>query len=211
MANEFKVLKECATITATLNELAGINSIICNEIPVADFRAEYSSLLLDIVNTYQVVTEILTPLMSLNQRDLFDESLGPLAEWYAGNYQRALSQPRVNAEFTFEKYLQFRKRREVQTGYPLLKNCFARLHDLIDKWIDNDIWLAMSIDTMLKMLNLVINDVGEARKRDSDEAFMLAQAGIGKLAPYLAMIGTGLAEIASTGTQAEPWALQKTA
>ncbi len=209
MANEFKALKECATVTATLQELAGINAIICEEIPMPGFRSEYDSLLLDIVNTYQVVVDILQPLMMLNQRDSFVSSFEDIAQWYADHYQRALSQPRINAEFTFEKYLQFRKRKEVNTSYPLLKACFGRLHDFIDKWIDNDIWLAMSIDTMLKMVNLVISDLADIRKRDRDEAFMLAQDSIGKLAPYLAMIEAGLAEIASTGTQAEAWSEQK--
>ena len=209
MANEFKALKECATVTATLQELAGINAIICAEIPLPDFRTEYDSLLLDIVNTYQVVVDILKPLMILNQRDAFMASFDDVAQWYADSHRRALSQPRINAEFTFEKYLQFRKRKETKTSYPLLKVCFARLHDFIDKWIDNDIWLAMSTDTLLKMLNLVLNDLADARKRDSDEAFMLAQASIGKLAPYLAMLETGLAEIA--GTRAEAREAQTTA
>ena len=203
MANEFKALKELATVSATVSEPAGVNSVICSELDSADFRSEYDSLLQDVVNTYQVVIDIIEPLMALNDRSQFDSQFAELSSWYAQHYQKALSQPRINAEFTYEKYLQFRKRKEVATGYPLLKVCFTRLHDFIDKWIDNDIWLAMCIDTLLKMLNLQLHELQDVYRADKDEAWMLFCAGPGRCAPYLKMIEDNLSVIAQTGIRAE--------
>jgi hypothetical protein len=101
----------------------------------------------------------------------------------------------VYAEFTFEKNLQFRKRKEVKTSYPLLKATFARLQDLIDKWIDNDIWLAMSIDIVLKQLNLCLDDIAEAYKGDPEEAYGVYVSCVGGFGPYLAMISAALSEL----------------
>jgi len=199
MGKEFKVIKEVATVSATLAELVAINRIICAEIPAAEFRAEYDSLLFDIVDTYRVVDQILTPLVAIDDIKVFCRDFPSLATWYTNNYQAALSKPRVNAEFTFEKYLYFRKRKETKTGYPALKAAFSRLHDLVDKWIDNDIWLAMSIDTILKMLYLHLLEVNESLGDDNEEAFNLYQSCVGRLPPYLKMIGDGLMALSETG------------
>ena len=94
MANEFKALKELATVSATVSELAGVNSVICSELDSADFRSEYDSLLQDVVNTYQVVIDIIEPLMALNDRSQFDSQFAELSSWYAQHYQKALSPPR---------------------------------------------------------------------------------------------------------------------
>lgn len=195
MGREFKVLKELATISATATEFAAVNRILCNELGSPDFRQEYDSLISDIKSTYRVVIDILQPLVDTLDRDVFDKKFTHTYDWYKGHYQAALSEPRVYAEFTFEKNLQFRKRKEVKTSYPLLKATFARLHDLIDKWIDNDIWLAMSIDIVLKQLNLCLDDIAETYKADFEEAYGVYVSCVGGFPPYLAIISAALSEL----------------
>lgn len=185
MGKEFKVIKETATVCATIIELAAINKRIRTEITTPDFYEEYDSLLKDILSTYQAFVSILKPLTACTDATEFAEQFPALAEQYEAGYQQALSVARINAEYTFEKYLQFRKRKELKTQYPPLKASFSRLHDLIDKWIDNDIWLAMSIDTVLKMLNLVVTEVKENSVKDIDNAYGLYTASIGTLVPML--------------------------
>ena len=188
MGREFKIIKETASISATMAEFAAVDRFIRAEISSAGFLSEYDSLLLDIVNTYRVVIDTFEPLLVCCDLQLFREKFNTAFADYEQQYQPALSAPRVNAEFTFEKYLQFRKLKEVQTGYPVLKAAFARLHDLIDKWIDNDIWLAMSIDTVFKMLFLVLQEVRQLQQADIEEAFNLYFSCVGCLEPYVNMM-----------------------
>ncbi len=192
MGKEFKVLKELATVSATITELAAVNRILCAEIPSTEFRADYDSLISDIRNTYGSVWDTLQPLLALLDAETFPLQFDALHQWYGERHLVALSEPRFNAEFTYEKYLQFRKRKEVKTGYPPLKAAFSRLHDFIDKWIDNDIWLAMSIDVLLKHLNLVLDEVALLKKSDGEEALALYQSVLGGFGPFLAIIADAL-------------------
>lgn len=179
MGREFKIVKELATVSATAVELAAVDKIVRAEIPSPDFRREYDFLIADIRHTYQTVLDILQPLMAIQESEDFNAHFGEVHRWYKDNYQKALSEPRIYAEYTFEKYLQFRKRKETRTSYPALKAAFGRLQDLIDKWIDNDIWLAMCIDIVLKQVNLLLDDVAEAKKRDAEEALALFGSSVG--------------------------------
>lgn len=188
MGNEFKLLKDAATISATLAELAAVNALITEQISSDSFLDEYDSLLSDILNTYRCFEDILQPLVTLRDQQDFDQYFESQYQWYSEHYQAALSEPRVNAELTFQKYLQFRKRRETKTGFPLLKNGFGRLHDFIDKWIDNDIWLAMTIDSLLKMLFRLLSEVQAVNNRDSEEAFSLYHSFTGGLLPYCDLV-----------------------
>ena len=195
MGREFKVIKELATISATAVEFAAVNRIICQQIPSLDFRREYDSLISDIKATYQVVLDILQPVADITAPEAFNSQFTNTYNWYKEHYPAALSEPRVYAEVTFEKYLQFRKRKEVKTSFPMLKGVFARLHDLIDKWIDNDIWLAMSIDLMLKQLSICLDDVADTFKSDPEEAYALYQACAGGFATYLGIVSGAVKEL----------------
>ncbi len=203
MGKEFKVIKETATISSTLAELVAVNRIICHEIPSADFRAEYDSLLGDIFNSYQAFLDLMTPLTQCLQLATFNEQFAAASQQFEENYQATHSISRVNAEFTFEKYLQFRKRKETKTSYPPIKAAFERLHDLIDKWIDNDIWLAMSMDTVFKFLAQILVEVKDLQKKDPEAAFDLYNSCIGAIAPYLAMIDSCLDSVAEQISMAE--------
>ncbi len=198
MGNEFKLLKSMATIAATASELAAVNTLITGEIGSADFLEEYDSLLADILNTYHGFENILRPLTAIRSAEDFEEHFSARFQFYGDNYQSALSEPRINAEFTFEKYLQFRKRREVKTSYPLLKNAFSRLHEYIDKWIDNDIWLAMTIDSLLKTLFRLLGEVNAVCARDPEEAFAVYNAFVAGLSSYLDLIHQALEQIEAT-------------
>ena len=194
MGKEFKILKELATISATALELSAVNRLICREIPLGDFRCEYDSLIRDIRNTYQGLIETLQPLTDLaaetDSTATFTDGFAACTEAFKSSYVAALSEPRINAEYTFEKYLQFRKRKEVKTTYPPLQAAFVRFHDLIDKWIDNDIWLAMCIDVVLKQLNLFVDDVAQACQRDPEEGAALYLSCVDQLSPYLLILRT---------------------
>lgn len=188
MGIEFTIGKDLATISATISELAAVNTIICEEIGSADFQQEYASLIADILNTYRVVNRMLQPLVAISSPAEFEMDFSGSYKEYSQSYQPALSEPRVNAEFTFEKYLQFRKRKETKTGYPLLKRSFSRLHDFIDKWIDNDIWLAMTIDTLFKALNRLLGEIADINSKDTETAYVMYTSVFNNLPPYLAII-----------------------
>ncbi|MFV8816602.1 hypothetical protein [Haliea sp. E17] len=198
MGDEFKLLKALATISATSSELAAVNQLITAEIGSADFLEEYDSLLFDILNTYRGLESILRPMVSVSSPEKFRQDFSSRFEWYANHYQAALSEARINAELTFEKYLQFRKRREVATGFPLLKHAFSRLHDFVDKWIDNDIWLAMTIDTLLKTLFRMLGELNTIQSRDPEDAFALYTSYMAGVLSYLDLIHQNLGQIEAT-------------
>ncbi len=195
MGAEFMALKEMGTISATATELAAVNALICEETGPGDFQAQYQDLLSDVLNTYRLILSSLTPLTAMTDRAAFKEGLALMVAEFSTSLPVTTNEARNNAEFTYEKNLQFRKRAEVKTSYPILKNAFSRLHDYIDKWIDNDIWLVMSLDNLLKRLLRHLEDVQAMQGKDNEMAYAMYLSCAGQLAPYVSLIQTSLARI----------------
>ncbi|MCG8313081.1 MAG: hypothetical protein MI976_07685 [Pseudomonadales bacterium] len=188
MANESNVFKELANISMSISELAAVKAIIWEEIESQEFRDQFADLLSDMVNSYQVVLKNLQPFAQINTPELFSQHFDTRRDELAQSYSVDNGIPRANAEFTYEKYLEFRQLKITRTSYPLLKVAFARLHAYIDKWLDNDIWLAMSIDVLFKMTFRVMEDIAQQKPKDSETAYKLFRSCAAKLPPYLAII-----------------------
>lgn len=188
MGTELTILKELGTISMTSAELAAVTKIIREEIDAKEFRTELHSLLSDMVNTYQLVVDIFTPFTEISTQRQFKAQFGDTFQRYSDEFNQNLSVPRVNAEFTFEKTLQFRKLSPVKTSYPILKRAFARLLEYIDKWHDNDIWLSMSIDMLMKMVLRLMNEVNDIQKKDTEQAFLLYESSASHYRGFLAII-----------------------
>lgn len=195
MGIEFNLTKELATISATATELGAIDQLLNQELDAAEFRQAKADLLFDIIDSYRVVITLLQPLVPLLEAPVFATDFAAETARYHEHYQRALSQPRINAENTFQKYLQFRKRPEVKTSYPPLKYSFQRLHDLIDKWIDNDIWLAMCIDSLFKQLNRHLTEVAALNAKDPEWGYLVFQSTVGQLPAFLTVIADAVATL----------------
>ncbi len=136
-------------------------------------------------------------LVSFRSEQEFIEGFDQASQIFLNCYLKEISRPRINAELTYEKYLQFKKRKEVNTNYPLLKYQFARLHNFVDKWVDNDIWLAMTIDSLFKMTARLLNELSAAKCRDAEDAFVIYQSGLPCFQVYLDIIGRSLEQIAA--------------
>lgn len=195
MGTELNLLKELSTISITSAELAAVSQLIRAEIGSADFNRDFDDLMLDMEANYQVVIDNLAPLTGLNSLQVFSSDFAQVAEGFSSTYLSEVSRPRIYVENTFQKYLQFRKRREVSTSYPILKIAFSRLHDYIDKWIDNDIWLAMTIDIVFKLVQRWVTEVAELKNKDEEMAFMLYCSLSDNLADQLTLIKQSLARM----------------
>ena len=188
MGNEFSVFKELANISMSVSELAAVKTLIWEEVESPEFRLQFTDLLSDMVNSYQVVLKNLQPFAAIDTPELFSSEFDACRDELAQRYSVDNGIPRANAEFTYEKYLEFRQLKITQTSYPLLKTAFARLHGYIDKWLDNDIWLAMSIDVLFKMTFRVMEDIAQQKSKDPETAYKLFQSCATKLPAYLAII-----------------------
>lgn len=197
MSNEFKLLKDIATISATLAELQAVDTLITDEIASEQFLSEYNSLLFDVLNTYRALNIMLNPLLGIQSSEAFHRDFAPAATTFSDNFQSVLSESRINAEHTFQKYLQFRKRRETKTSYPSLRRAFPRLHAFIDKWIDNDIWLALTLDSLLKRLNRMLAELLDTAAKDPEQAYQLFCSFSLALNTYANMLSLSLEAIDS--------------
>ena len=197
MGIEFNLLKDMAAITNTAVELVAVNRIIKSHIGARAFNADYDSMLGNISHCYQVVIENLEPLLAIetDTDEGFAAAFQPVYQRYIDSYLLEISRPRVDAEYVYEKNLQFRKLKEVGTSFPILKHAFTRLHEIVDKWLDNDIWLAMTIDSLFKLIARLLNEISELTSKDPEHAFWVFQSGIKPLSMYLSVLKAQVAEL----------------
>lgn len=188
MGNELTFLKELANISMSVGELASVKKLIVDDIDDPAFIAILDDLLIDMVNSYQVVLTNLEPFAEIKTKEDFLNNFDQCIQRFTQRYNIDNGIPRANAEFTYEKYLEFRKLKIANTSYPILKKAFSRLHDYIDKWLDNDIWLAMSIDVVFKMCFRIMDDIAQLKKKDPDDAFSLFYSLARNIPDYLWII-----------------------
>jgi len=177
-----------ATVSATATELRAVAEALYVTSHKQEFKQELTSLLDEILQSYEVVLEHFQPLCAFNDPVVFEKGFPQLAQAFADDYLTVISLPRIYAELTFQKHLQFWKLKETQTKHPLLSNLFTRLKAFIDKWIDNDIYLAMTIDSLFKSAHRVVGEVNELLLQDAELGYLAYQCSLGQLTAYLNII-----------------------
>lgn len=173
MGIELTVAKELANINMTASEWVALADMINRHIRNPDFSTLFNRMIAELAPCYDLVDEVLSPFFALESEQLFIERFDGCHQHYKEHFLHDASQPRKFADNAYETYLVLNTMKECKTGYPLLKRTFTRLDQFIDKWVTNDAWLAMNIDTMLKMLNRFLLEVAEFKQKDAEDAFLL--------------------------------------
>lgn len=188
MGIELDITKELATISATLTELSSLTTIISSHIKNSDFNQRFNKMVDDIAKSYDVVSANLLPLSGLASEAEFTEAFDARHAAYTECYLKEISKPRSYGDDAYEEYLLLKTLKECKTSFPLLKKTFERLDGFVDKWITNDAWLAMSIDTLFKRLQSLLNEIAAFKKKDPEDAFAIYSTTFSGLNDYLTLI-----------------------
>ena len=188
MGLEFTIDKELANISVTLTELASVTAIINQQISNRDFLGQFNQMVATLNQCYQVIIISIQPWMELDSEALFCSQFDARHEAYKTSFLKEASRPRLFVEQAYDQNLALNTFKELKTNYPLLKRTFMRFDEYFDKWIDNDTWLVMSMDTVFKMLNRLLQEIGEFKRKDSEDAYQLYQYAFGDIRIYLQII-----------------------
>ena len=188
MGTERIIIEELAMVSMTLTELLSIGRIVSTEIKDPSFTTQFRLMVDTLAQSYDVVSENLLAFSQLDSEERFGNEFDALHENYTASYLKEISKPRSYAEAAYEAHLELKRMKQSKTSFPLLKRTFLRLDELIDKWADNDVWLAMSIDNMFKRLNHLFNEVAELKKKDVSDAYMIFHSAMICFKDYIDLI-----------------------
>lgn len=188
MSTELILLKELAHVTASQSEWLNIASVVNQQIRNEEFSALFNRMVDEFLHGYRFVVETLQPFIELVDADEFATQFATLSSVYQKNYLLQASRPRHHADRAFELYLQLQQRRELKTGYPLLKRTFERLDYMVDKYVTNDAWLVMSVETIMKRLSRFLNEIGDLIRSDADDALLAYRGLMAPTQRYLTLL-----------------------
>jgi hypothetical protein len=188
MGIELDILKEFATISATLGECTSISRSINSQIRSGEFHTRFNKIFADIDKCYDVVTDNIIPLSGFDSQSAFIEDFDARHATYTEHYLKEISKPRSYSDDAYEEYLLLKTLKECKTGYPLLVRSFERMDKFIDKWITNDAWLAMGIDNLFKRLQTLLNEIATLKTKDSEDAFLIYRSAFDAFLPFLLML-----------------------
>lgn len=188
MGLELTISKELANISVTLTELASVTTVINQQISNRDFLGQFNQIITTLNQCYQVIITTIQPWMELDSDALFCSQFDARHEAYKTSFLKEASRPRLFVEQAYEQNLALTTFKELKTNFPLLKRTFMRFDDYFDKWIDNDTWLVMSMDTVFKMLNRLLQEIGELKHKDAEDAYQLYQNAFSDFRIYLQII-----------------------
>lgn len=191
MGIELDITKELATISATMLELAAITNTVNSEMGDSDFNRRFNKIVDDIGNSYDTVTDNLLPLAAFDSEEAFVTGFDAAHAAYSGCYLNEISRPRSSGEDAYEEYLVLQTAKEFKTGFPLLKRSFDRFKQFFDKWVDNDAWLAMSVDNLFKRLKLLLTEIETLKQKDASDAYVIYRSAFDSFSPYLDMMKGG--------------------
>lgn len=188
MGIEFIAVKEMGNIAATQTEFSAITRIVNSEVGPGTFASLFNTMMQRMADSYGVVIETLQPLTDMDGEDRFNEDFDDKTKAFRDGYLLAISKARSLTVDAYDDYEHLVCMREAKTGYPLLKRTFSRLAELTDKWIANDYWLAMSIDTLFKMLPRLLKEIEDLKARDPADAYLIYQSAFGDIGRHLSLI-----------------------
>ncbi|WP_078121243.1 hypothetical protein [Thiosocius teredinicola] len=188
MGVEFTITKELANIGVTLSELISITSTVQREIRGKVFNDVFDRMVNELAKTYDVVIDNLTPLLDIETVDDFAAGFDQRYAKFRDEYLIEISKPRSYCDESYETYLELKTLRETKTKFPLLKRTFDRLDQFVEKWITNDEWLAMSVDTLFKMLYRLLTEISDTKAKDIEDAYLLYQSGREAFIAHLGLI-----------------------
>jgi hypothetical protein len=188
MGVELNIVRNLATVCVTVSELAAIENLVKGELKNPAFVEQFDKMAGAIGECYGVIAAKVQPWLEITNETEFCEKFDSAHADYKATYLSITNRPRVASEQAYIEYMALRNYKETQTAYPLLKRTFARLDEFIDKWINNDAWLAMSIENLLKMLHNFLNEVAELKQKDPTDAFTIFQAAMVALRPYYPLL-----------------------
>lgn len=173
MSFVFKINEELALVPPTAIELISITRITQSLVKNADFQSLYNRIVSEINQSYTVVFDLMLPFMELDEESKFAELFDQRLEAFKQSYLFDISKPRRYAENIYDDYVTLQQTKEFKSGFPLLKQTFARLDILYDKWITNDNLLTMCIDNGIKYFNRHLTSIAELKKIDLEDAFIV--------------------------------------
>jgi len=185
VGTEFTINQELGSVCATAAELTAITQTVTRFIKSESFIGVFQPMVKEITKCYELLTHNMTPFIDLTDEASFNQSFDELYARYKDDYLNEVSKPRTYSEAAYELHLELKRLDESKTNYPILKRTFARLDELINKWIDNDVWLAMSIDNILKMLQRLLNEIAELKRQDPEEAFLVYNSAMAAFKPFV--------------------------
>ena len=185
---EFTICKEVASIGVTAGELIAIHQTIVREIGSPVFLGRMEQIREHLLACYRIPLEALHPLLDLDTPERFAQQFDAVVAHYRENYLQYASRPRRFVDQAYEQYLELSMSREASTSYPLLKRTFDRFFQYIDKWINNDSWLIMSMDTLFKMMQRFLAEIVEMKAKDVDDAWWIYQGMLTNLRPFIAIV-----------------------
>lgn len=193
VSNELTILNELAKVVATQHEWLAIADILNQLIRDAEFIEQYQRMGAELAQCYRFIENLFAPFVALTTQEKFEQAFVQLHDDYQKNYLLAASKPRHAADRSYEVCLGLLQRKESKTSYPLLKRTFDRLDYFVDKYVTNDTWLVMSIETVLKRLSRFLNEVADLYKGDREEAFLVYRALMIGIERFISLIVGNLA------------------
>ena len=188
MGIEFVINKELANIGMTLTEFCSTTRIINAEIGPGDFSNLFNTMMGRMAKAYDVVIDNLQPFIDLDNEEDFIAGFDDLVTRFKESYLLEISKSRTLTVDAYDDYEHLVCMREAKTKFPLLKRTFTRLAEVTDKWIANDYWLAMSIDTLYKMLPRLLTEIAELKQKDPGDAFQIYSAAFSDFDIHLTLI-----------------------
>lgn len=188
MTNEMAVLKEMASISSLRLEWSDFTSTILEQITSSEFVAQYELMNRHVLAAFDGLLTPLAPFLAIQEEEAFFSEFDQVAAHYQENFLNDAGKPRLDADAAFEAFIPIQQSKEFATGYPLLKQAFDRLDFAMDKYISNDAWLLMSIDTVFKRFSRWLMDLAQLKKMDREDAWRVYQGVVGNMGRFIEVI-----------------------
>jgi len=185
MSDIFRINEELAAVAVTSTELHSISNTVHHYLKKSDFIRDFGNIICEINKSYFVLTESFSDFYTINSEDIFSNAFNATHQAFKDAYLLEINKPRKYCDNVYELYREMLLRKEAKTSFPPLKNNFTRLNNLYEKWIDNDAYLAMSIDRVLKLKNNWLTEIYEMKKIDEEDAYLIFRSSLNDFFHYL--------------------------
>ena len=185
MSMEFQINEELASIAVTSTELYSASRNILGLVRSKDFIQGFTETVAEINQAFEVLHNSFAPFTQINDETSFTANFIRLYQNFTNNYLLEISKPRKYFDNVYETFIELQQTKEAKSKFPLLSHHYSRFAKLYDKQVDNDAYLAMSIDRVIKLQNRLLKNTAELMEKDPEDAFFLFHSAFTDFSDYL--------------------------
>lgn len=162
-------------------------------------RDAIKAMIAEVRQTYDTVVDTLSPLYAIGNPQEFTNGFNQILASFKKIYLQRSESARAHCHNVRQIFGALEQRRSWMIRLPIANRGYARLKNICEQWLFNDIDLSYQMSRFFENLNEFLDQVGDLNQTDAAAAYQKMRGGLRQAEPNFREIQSQLGELDAIG------------